>query len=78
MARTDLQLRPYKISIHQKLRDCDEKARKRYCARFSRKCNASVQFIENIWFQMRHIFNWTGGSTAKITVSGALSQRKRW
>ena len=37
MARTDLKLHPYKIAIHQKLRNCDEEARKRYCAWFLRK-----------------------------------------
>ena len=60
MARTDLQLRPYKKSIHQKLRDCDEKARKRYCAWFSRKCNASAQFLENIWFSDEAHFHLDG------------------
>ena len=50
MARTDLKLYPYKISIHQKLHNCDEEARKRYCGRFVRKCHGCAQLIENIWF----------------------------
>ena len=42
IARTDLKLRPYKITIHQKLRDCGERSRKRYCAWLSRKCHTSI------------------------------------
>ena len=60
IARTDLKLRPYKISIQQKLRDCDEKSRKRYCAWFSRKCHTSSRFIENIWFSDEAHFHLDG------------------
>ena len=60
MARTDLKLHPYKISIHQKLRNCDEEARKRYCAWFTRKCNVSPQFLENIWFSDEAHFHLDG------------------
>ena len=48
MARTGLKLHLYKMAIHQKLRDCDEEARKRYSAWFRRKFHTSAKFIENI------------------------------
>lgn len=60
MARTDLKLHPYKISIHQKLRKCDEEARKRFCAWFMRKCNGSAQFLGNLWFSDEAHFHLDG------------------
>ena len=60
MARADLSLRPYKISIHQQLRICDKEARKRYCAWFLRKCDASAQFNESIWFSDEAHFHLDG------------------
>ena len=60
MARTDLKLFPYKISIHQSLKECDRDARKRYCAWFSRKCNGSARFLNNIWFSDECHFHLNG------------------
>ena len=60
MARTDLKLHPYKIANHQKLRSCDEEARKRYCAWFLRKSHTSAEFIQNIWFSDEAHFHLNG------------------
>ena len=49
-----------KFSIHQQLRSCDKEARKRYCAWFLRKCDASAQFKENIWFSDEAHFHLNG------------------
>ena len=47
----------YKIAIHQKLRNCDEEARKRYSAWFCSKFHTSAKLIENIWFSYETFFH---------------------
>ena len=60
IAATDLKLYPYKITVHQKLEECDENARKRFSAWFLRKCETTAAFVDNVWFSDEAHFHLDG------------------
>ena len=50
LARTDCQLFPYKVSVHQTLTDADKQARMLYSGWFLRNCDDVGDFRHQIWF----------------------------
>ena len=50
LARTDCQLFPYKVSVHQTLTESDKQARMLYSGWFLRNCDDDSDFLHQIWF----------------------------
>ena len=48
MARVDVELFPYKMSIHQTLKEVHKTARKRFCAWFVGKCEQNPDFVNQV------------------------------
>ena len=61
IARKDLGLTPYKVTIHHKLTAVDQEQRVRFARWFSQKCQSEPAFLENVWFSDEAHFQLDGG-----------------
>ena len=56
LARTDCQLFPYKVSVHQTLTESYKQARMLYSGWFLRSCDDDGDFLHQVWFTDEAIF----------------------
>ena len=61
IARKDLGLTPYKVTVHHQLTAADQEQRATFARWFSQKCQSDPAFLENIWFSDEAHFHLDGG-----------------
>lgn len=60
LARNDVQLFPYKVSVHQALSKVDKQSRLLYSGWFLRNCEQDNEFLHRIWFSDEAHFHMDG------------------
>ena len=60
IARKDLGLMPYKVTLHHQLTTADKEQRASFARWFSQKCESDSTFLENVWFSDEAYFELDG------------------